>query len=228
MSGSHVKIKTDMKILLEIKVKGGQEGLTKTISLSSYVEEVMNDGCLLIHMPTHQGYYYALPADTPILLYFFINHRMFSTSVKFQENIKRDNLLYVKVIPMGSVQPNQRRSCYRLQCSLPIMVERTNTNKNEQQLHKGQMIDFSDGGMLFAANENIAIGEKIKLTFTLDQAETVEASVLRAEPIEDGAYKHKIVAQFICRDKKKKDRFYKYIMNQQREKIQQKSHKKKD
>lgn len=236
---SNAKIEADTKVMLGIETKGGM-GMDKTISLNSYIEEVMDDGYLLLHMPLYKGYHYTLPYDTPVLLYFSASHRMFSIKVKFQENIKRDDLLYVKVKKISEAQPNQRRNCYRLECSLPITIERHNAKgAKKRQLEpsrenspegidrideqenpvNGQTINFSDGGMLLTTNEDIEVGEKISLLFTLYHSESVDGTVLRSSSEKNGAYKFIAAVQFTYKDKAKKNRFYKYIMDQQREKI---------
>ena len=50
-NNSEVKIKQDTRILLEIETKNGINGIPKFISLSSSVEEIMDDGVMLIQMP---------------------------------------------------------------------------------------------------------------------------------------------------------------------------------
>jgi len=222
--GHSVKLTADMKILLVIETKGAMGGIGKTLSLSSSVDEVLADGCVLIHMPIYQGYNYSLPVNTPIMLFFSTKQRMYSITIKVKEHVRRENMMYEKVVQIGEATPNQRRNCYRLQCSLPVTVSRSlNNNKEQSQPAEGRMIDFSDGGMLFAANEDITVGEKIILSFELDQAESVEAEALRSVRIEEGDYKHGIAVQFLCKDKKTKERFFKYIMAKQREIIKQAS-----
>jgi c-di-GMP-binding flagellar brake protein YcgR len=220
----NVKIKPDTKILLEIELKDNADGIRNLLSLNSYVEEVAEDGCMLIHAPIHQGYYYTLSAEMPILLYFFNNNLMYSITVRFQAHIKRDNLLYAKVLQVGDARQGQRRNCYRLQCSLPVTVELAGTDSTDDTPPiEGQMIDFSDGGMLFAVNESIAAGEKVNLTFDIGQEETVSGKVLRSHIIQDELYKYKVAVKFQHKDKAKKERFFKYIMEQQRAKLKRRS-----
>jgi hypothetical protein len=70
-------------------------------------------------------------------------------------------------------------------------------------------LDFSDGGMLFATDEDIERGETITLTFDIGRVKTVKAAILRTERIEDGKFKHRAAVQFRIRerDKAQKDRF---------------------
>ena len=53
---SGYEISPNMKALLEIEYPSGADGLTNRISLGSYVEEVMPDGCILIQVPVYRDY----------------------------------------------------------------------------------------------------------------------------------------------------------------------------
>ena len=232
-----------MKILLEIEYPGRADGLTNRISLGSYVEEVTPDGCILIQTPVYRGYNYPLPRDESILMYLLSKSRMFSMTVRFMERVQRDGLLFAKVRGCSAMKPDQRRACFRLPCDLLVMVERVPASRSKGKPYhhfdmplplECQMLNFSDSGMLFAANETFEIGEKIILAFDIGMNETIAAEVLRCERIERvdteptstmtenseaKTYHHKTAVKFNHKCKKQKDRFYKYIVNQQRERI---------
>ena len=57
------EIKASMRVSLEIQLKTDINGMKNMITLSSVVEEVFDDGSLLIQMPMYQGYHYPLPRD---------------------------------------------------------------------------------------------------------------------------------------------------------------------
>jgi len=229
-SGTTIEIKADTKILIEIERPTDEGGTRNALSLGSFVEEVMDDGCLLITMPVHKGAYYPLPRNKPILTYFFIGLRMFSVSVCFQERIVRDKLVYARVKVLNDLQANQRRDCYRLQCQLPVLVDRVLTGSQEpvQEIQPDQpivceMINFSDGGMLFSTNEVYDIGEIISLIVDIGsvEPESVNAEVLRVEKPYKGTFKYNIAVKFQHKCQKQKERFYRYIVAQQREKLRQ-------
>jgi len=86
------------------------------------------------------------------------------------------------------------------------------------------MINFSDGGVLFATNEEFTIGETVSLTFDIGESETIEAEILRfeqatteAESTGAASYRYKAAVKFLHKCQKQKNRFYKYIVAQQRE-----------
>jgi c-di-GMP-binding flagellar brake protein YcgR len=208
-------IQVDMRVSLDIELKPTGDGKRSVLSLASAVEEISEDGALLIHMPLHHGGYYPLPRDDEIFMRFFAGAKMYALPVRFQERIMIDNLMYARVRRLGPVRQVQRRECYRLPCSLPVAVER-----QDKEPLKGVTVNLSDGGMLFAANEDIERGEKIALTFDIGRVETIKAAALRAERIEGGKYQYRTAVQFRFnnKDRAQKDRFYKYIVEKQSEK----------
>jgi len=218
---SHVEIKVDMRVSLEIRNENAADGMSSFVMLSSVIEEILDDGRLLIHMPLHHGYHYPLPRDNPFLMSFFEGTKMYALPVQFEERTQRDGLMFARVRRVGGIKSHQRRDCFRYPCSLPVVIERLNKNKqsadDEQQAAEGQMINFSDGGMLFATNEELEKGEKIALAFDIGRAETVTAVALRVESVTDGNFRYKVAVQFRIKDKDRaqKQRFYKYIVEMQ-------------
>ena len=235
------EIAPDTKLLLVIETKSGAEGITNRLSLGSYVEEVISADCFLMQMPVYRGYNYPLSRDEPILMYLLSKSRMYSMTAIFVERVRHDGLLFAKMRKCSPVKPGQRRDCYRLPCELPVLVEVFPTTnykaKTEPPIpHECQMIDFSDGGMLFATKEAFAIGEKVRLAFGIGTNEAITAEVLRCERLERSEqieiepsvttsnemanpYRHKTAVKFINKCKKQQNRFYRFIVEQQRLKM---------
>jgi len=212
-----------LRVSLDIELKNDPNGMRNTLTLSSAVEELMEDRRILIQMPVYQGYHYPLPRDDVILMKFFIDSEMYAVKVRFEERVDLDGFVFAKVLRTGKVKPHQRRDCYRLPYSTPITVERMWINERElypeRQPTVGQMINFSDGGMLFATDENIEKGEKITVTFDLGTVETIEGLALRTERIEDGKFLFRVAVRFRNKDKAQKNRFYRYIVEKQLEEL---------
>ena len=145
------EIKESMRVILEIQLKNDANGMENKLSLSSVVEELLEDGNILIHMPIHQGYHYPLPRDTTILMMFFEDTQMYALPVLFVERIERGGFMFARIRRLGRIKPYQRRDCYRFPCSVPVMLERLWINERElypdSQPTEGQIINFSDGGM---------------------------------------------------------------------------------
>lgn len=215
MKKSDIDIKTGIHVSLSIEQKGGDGNIPNTLSLASVVEEVFNDGCLLIYMPLHHGYHYPLPKNS-FSMYFSIGTTMYELPVQFQEQVTRDNLVFAKLRRRGAIKPGQRRDCYRLSCSLPVTIEWLGADEKEPPI-VGQMIDFSDGGVRFGSDVEIEKDKKLTLSFEIGQVETVNCVVLRTERIENGNKRYRTAVQFKYKDKAQKRRFYKYIMEMQTE-----------
>ena len=127
------------------------------------------------------------------------------------------------------------------------MIERIQASRKTNAhppLH-GQMIDFSDGGMLFAVNESFNICETVTLSFDIgaDETEIIKAEICRferkaikpdsvdcpdgevntdgvvdtAEEPNNKTFRYTAAAKFMHKCKNQKNRFYKYIIAQQRE-----------
>lgn len=217
-----VEIKADMRVALNIEHKSN-DGMISAITLNSIIEEISEDGSLIIQMPIHQGYHYPLPRDNPILMHFFVDSDMYALLVKFEERIQREQLIYAKLRRHSEIKPHQRRDCYRFPYSLPITIERFWQNEcviyPERQPTQGQLINFSDGGMLFSTNENFEKNEKITITFDMGKVEIIEGMALRTQSIDNGKHQFMVAVQFRFKDKDKaqKRRFYKYIVDKQME-----------
>lgn len=215
------EIRGSMRVILEIQLKNDANGMENKLSLSSVVEERLEDGNILIQMPIHQGYHYPLPRDGSFLMMFFEDGEMYALPVQFVERIERGGFMFARIRRLGRIRPHQRRDCYRLPCSVPVTVERLWINERElypeRQPTEGQMIDFSDGGMLFFTDENIEKDEKITLTFDLGKPETIEGMALRTVRIEEGKYLFRVAVRFRSKDKAQKQRFYQYIVQKQLE-----------
>lgn len=214
-------IQPGMKITLEIHPQNNNGEKTNILSLSSMVEAILDDDCMLIHMPMYQGYYYSLHADEVLVLHCFLDPTMYEQTVQFQEQVSEDNLLYAKVLRVGEIRSYQRRNCYRLPCSFPVTIEPVpdQVSDTKPQPFVGQTINFSDSGMLFATNAKLEEGKTITLTFHIGRIETVEAFVFRVSPNTGLVYQYNAAVQFLNSDSDvfQKDRFYKYIVEKQLE-----------
>lgn len=216
----NIEIKPAMRVSLTVELKNDIDGMRNVLTLSSVVEEILDDGCLLIQMPIHQGYHYPLPRDETLLMHFFIESVIYALPVQFLERIERGRFQFAKIRRVGKIAPHQRRDCYRFPCSLPVSVERLWIKERDRHPEhlptEGCMINFSDGGMLFATDEDIEKSEKITLTFNMGQTtETVEGMALRTERVEEGKYLFRVAVKFRITDKTQKQRFYRHIVDMQ-------------
>ena len=219
-------IKEGMRLLIELPVPFAEgENKDETMSLGSRIEEVLGDDQLLIQMPMYKQYYYPLPRGESFKTFIFTDTRMFSQDMQFVNTTKIDGLEYAKVRRVGKMTSAQRRESYRLEIVLPITIER---NIDGQVVAcKTQLVNLSDGGLMFAADDKFEEKETVRASIDIGttdepQIETIEAEVIRLIPSHGvGIYRYRITAKFNHTCRRQKDRFYKFIIEKQREQLRQ-------
>lgn len=227
------KIAPGMRILLEMdNPLAGEESLSSgstndalnKVSLGSFVEEVFNDGHLLIQMPMYKSYYFQLPRDREVTAFFFTETRMFATQLQYVELVRIDTFEYAKVKQVTELKPSQRRECFRLEVKLPTTVVRVPEDEEaELDIIDAMLLDMSDGGVLFATDGMFFSKDKLIVTVKIDSGEEkLDAEVIRVEPTHGvGQHKRRVSAKFNHTCRKQKERIYKYILDQQRKLLSQ-------
>jgi len=212
-----MKITANMKIELEIEQenKGNLHGKT---TLYSVVEEIGEDGGLLIHTPVYQRKRYALPDNVIIILRFSIGSNVYVAPVIYAGRVKIGNTEYEKLRQIGDIHLNQRTD-YRFPVTLPVTVERLNADYANKPI-KGQTVNISGGGMLLSVSEDIGINERLAFVFNTGNLETVEGTVLRSEKTNSEKYPYKISVQFAFKIPQHKQRLNKFIADQQQSAIE--------
>jgi len=215
------KVVAGMKIIIELD-SVSDDGSINKISLGSYVEELLDSDTMLIQMPIHKSYNFPLPKNQNIRTYFFAGIRMFVLDINFIENVKQGEMHFAKIRRVSELTPFQRRDCFRLEKALPLMIQRIALNEGGEPIEPtdSKLIDISDGGILFASDDNYELGERIFATVELNYhtLETLGGEVVRVEQTYGArAHKYNYSVRFHHTDNKQKDRLYKYIVDQQRE-----------
>jgi c-di-GMP-binding flagellar brake protein YcgR len=211
-----------VKVTVDIRIVDG-EGKRRVLSLPSVVEEICPDGFFLIQTPMYQGTYYPIPRDKMFFIYFSLGlgkdgmPDMYVIPARFIEIVERKKLVLSKLEPLGSIERSQRRDCYRLPISMSVSLKRT---ADEDDLSvSAKMINFSDGGMLIATDAEFEKNESVVLDFSIGDNETVEGVVLRTEKMENGRHSFRVAIEFSNADRAQRERFYRFITEQQSEKM---------
>jgi len=220
------KVTAGMKIIIELDNMLAEHAdndfeNNKKVSLSSYVEEVLDDETMLIQMPMYKSYNFPLPKNQSVTAYFFSGMRMFVLQVIFVENVRQGRVELAKVRRTSALTPFQRRDCFRLETALPVVVQRLRLDENGDPITptKTKLINISDGGILIASDDTYEVDERVFITVELDNktVETLEGRVVRAVATYGvGAFKHHFSVQFEHSCNRQKDRLYKYIVDKQR------------
>ena len=214
-----VKLAPGMKIYVDIQVTD-EHGNKDTVSLPSVVEELCDDGCFLMHPPMHKGIFYPIPRDEALIVNFTSGGDQtgksdrFEVAARFVKTIERIPFVYVKMEPVGDIESAQRRSCYRLSISMPVLLRRSGDADNAQEA-EAQTINLSDGGMLIATDELLEKDEAVNLDFNTGRTETVDGLIIRTDKAEYGKYKYKTAIKFTGVDNAQKKRLYRFIVETQ-------------
>ena len=220
-----MKIEVDTKIMIEIKERELGRADYTTSSIKSTVEKVLRDDNILIHTPIHKGSYYLLSRGSTYLMYFFKRSSMYSVEVKYLGQINDRGQQYSKLKVVGEAKSDQRRSCFRLKCAMPVSARtQVKPQIGEIEANWGKVsnnitVDISDGGMTFATNEKFAIGDIINLEFDIGTVENIDAEVLRVVRAYEGSYRQKISVEFFNECNVQKERFYQYILSVQKKNL---------
>ena len=211
-------IMPDMNITLEIPSFLSPEG---NLRLSSAVEEVLEDDCLLIKAPAYKERVYYLPSNTPILMVLLENSSRHILPVQFVKNVIQNNVVFTQVRRLGDVEQHQRRDCYRLPMSAPLMIERVPPDGEEyppdSPAFEGRTVNLSDAGMCFNTNEEFHEGEKLLLTLNIGTEEVIGAEVIRSESSPHLKYELRTAVKLSHMDDFQERRFYKFIVDKQNE-----------
>jgi c-di-GMP-binding flagellar brake protein YcgR len=208
------------KVSVDIRING-DNGDTEILSLPSTVEEVAS-GSFLLQMPMYKGSYYPIPRDEMLLIYFAVYAgyekppEVYMLPARFVRRVTRNSAVYASMEPLGKIERSQRRDCYRLPLSRDVLLRR-NLEVDEMPVH-ARMMNFSDGGMLLAADMLFEKNERVTLEFNIGSSEIAEGTVLRAERAVSGGWQFHIAVRFENVSAEQKERFYRYILSKQLEK----------
>jgi len=212
------ELTVDTKITLDI-VSGAIGG---AVRLMSAVEETYDDGGLLIGMPMNGSAVYPLSREMSIVMRYARGSTMYAQPVKYIERVKKGILLYAKVIKIGEPTRSQKRDCYRVGCVIRVTASCCG---GEKKLNvTGRMADFSEGGMMLLSDNHFEKDDHISLAFNLGRPETVGGTALLtadAEEPEKRAFKYRTAIRFDDEDGAQKQRFYKFILETQKEERRQ-------
>ena len=213
------KLEEEMRVTLDVETAEEHSGIKKILPLLSAVHKVYSSTSVEIYMPMYQGHNYPLPRGVEIPMFFSDARKMYAVQVEAVERITRGSLAFERLRLVSSIEPSQRRDCYRLKCSLPVEIERqTEIDQGIRQLHAGKTIDLSDGGMLFVTNADIKEGDKLIVRITLEkEPETIECIVLRTQPFAKGIYNRSAAVRMINLSPAQGQAIYKFIVEKQRE-----------
>jgi len=208
------ELKADAKVTLDIAQDGGG-GTGVVLKLKSVVEEITDDGGLLVQMPQHRGAVFPLTGDMDVTLRFIADSVMYALPVRYTARVARGGLLYAKLLRTGEPTHEQQRECFRVCCAIPVTASLVGRGGAEPVY--GRTVDFGEGGMKFASDVELKKDELVGLRFNAGQTETVIGKTLRTERAERGAFRYNAAILFQTDDAAQRQRFYRFIVEWQME-----------
>jgi len=218
------KLRVGMKAFVDFKVGTDRFHENGILSLTTVVEEVSSDFHLLIQMPVHNRMFYPMIKNHVYPIRIMSEGTIYSVYARFVEKVKRDKLMYAKVLLEGPMKSGQMREYYRLPCSFDIACMKLSISEeslNEEEFTEepikfmGRTINISGGGMLLVTNEKVKKSEHIMMTIDIGTEENLVGRVVRVEQGEEVSYTNRIAIKFIGINNEQQNRLSKFIVEEQ-------------
>lgn len=186
----------------------------------SMIQDILEDGDIVINMPVLNRYPVVLKAGDTITIIFFRSNGQFSFVAEVKAIIKHDAVYLVRISPKSNIIKSQRRNFYRLKTAVPISIFLLDQYGEplDNDPVKGTTIDISGGGVKVLLNQEINKGSLIKCQISLhdDRQIVVKGKVLRCNKvIEDSIEKYTIGMRFLNISEMNRDSIVQYIFQQQ-------------
>ncbi|WP_129722479.1 flagellar brake protein [Xylanivirga thermophila] len=186
----------------------------------SMIQDILEDGDIVINMPVLNRYPVVLKAGDVITVIFFRPNGQFSFVAEVKAIIKHDAVYLVRISPKSNIIKSQRRNFYRLKTTAPISIFLLDQYGEplDNGPVKGTTIDISGGGVKVLLNQEINKGSLINCQISLhdDRQIVVKGKVLRCNKvIEDSIEKYKIGICFLNISEMNRDSIVQYIFQQQ-------------
>ncbi len=222
---------------VEISVyKNNTEKSEDNIFISSLFD-ITNSGDVVIHMPSRQGKYVALPLNIQYAVVIYTNVGIYQFVGTITRQGKLEKFPVYVIRPDTQLKKIQRREFYRFPCSIPTNVvsvpgefvelpnmdlidEKVNSLSNEIKRNIGTIVNISGGGAKIHATHNLCLDEFMSLSFVLETPKTTFRFNLLARSVNSeynknlGIYENRV--EFIFKDSEDREVIIKYIFDEDR------------
>ncbi|WP_028991706.1 flagellar brake protein [Thermoanaerobacter thermocopriae] len=198
----------------EINLQPGQKlkiGLDKeTIIYSSQVQDISENGTILIDAPGYSGDLVPMRIGSIIQVIYFTKQGLFTFYAKVLNSFY-GKLALLEIMPISGVERLQRRQYFRLEKVIPFTYT---INGEEDKVYKGFIQDISGGGLKCKVDKKLEIGTIINCVFTLDQEITITGKVVRYDELPEKGYEVGIC--YVNISEKVREKIISYIFEEQR------------
>lgn len=192
------------------------------------LEEFLSETDAILLSPMANGQLIRLSTNTKYAILFKTSDGIFKNVIEVISNMLVDGIGMVKVKLVGETKRIQRRASYRLEVCLDfdfdIVDDDTEETLKEDDvlLSKARTADISSGGIKFYSNEDLEVGNFIKILIKQDNLFIVAiATILFKEttPLENNPNRYSFCykCKFTTIPKRYQEDLSKYIFDTQRE-----------
>lgn len=185
-------------------------GKSKNMYLSQ-VEDMSDDGTILIDSPIHNNHVVPVRIGSVIQVIFFNKLGLFIFYAKVINRFT-GNLSLLHIIPISSVERLQRRQYFRLEKIIPFTY--IIKDDPDGKIYKGIIEDISGGGLRSKVDNKLEVGTIIICNFKLECEINVTGKVIRFDEFKEKAYEIGIC--YIDIDERIREKIISYIFQEQR------------
>ena len=206
--------------------------------LVSQLEEVGDDGELVIQMPMYKGKIVLLSLGSRYELMFYTKKGLYRAVCQVTDRYKEDNLFMVKVVLKSNLAKYQRREYFRLECIIGMdayelgrddamvlagqrLEQRVQDPEIAQTGTKAVIVDISGGGIRFITERKHEEGDYLAVHMTLSN-ENIEkdiwvvVSIVSCRKAAPNMERYETRAEYIHLGNKLRETIIKYIFDEDR------------
>jgi len=187
----------------------------------SQLEEILDDGSILVGAPIHEGKIIPLSVGGQVKAYFILPKGFFAFKGEITARQKHNKIFLLKISVLGSIEKIQRREYYRFDCLMPVKIKIVKEAETDTVIEDNPWIDtlirdISGGGVALLTNEAYHLDDIIELHFDLDgQAIKTLGKIVRSKVFEQDTQKFDIGVFFHKMSMKDRDTVIKFIFQRQ-------------
>ena len=188
----------------------------------SQVEEITDDGELVIYSPIIYGQIVKLPMRVNYEMLFFTEKGKIMFEAETISHFKERTLEFIKIKIISEGKRMQLREFYRHECLLPVKYTLLSDDESDEAMssemtNEGIIKDLSAGGIRFLSNVEMELGDKIKCIIALNDEIFISlAKIMKRDSFPKSNFKYHYRTQFYGMPEYEKEKIIKYIFNEQR------------
>lgn len=228
--------KIDICAMDKSEIRRNENG--KVPILASHLEDVADNGELVIQMPVYKGKIILLSLGARYEMMFYTRRGLYRGVCQVVDRYKEDNLFMVRVVLKSGLNKFQRREYFRLECIIGMQayeLEREDALKLDGEAlearvkdpevlmteEKAVIVDISGGGIRFITEKKHEEGDCLAVRTALkneniDQLLLVVVSIVSCRQATPNMERYETRAEFLHLGSKLRETIIKYIFDEDR------------